>query len=110
MIYERKDVIYQTTFDFDSAKIYTDKVSPEYQRIYDVDYWSNDTLMFAATTDGLADLYLYIPSTRESIRMTDDFYDDLDASVVHINDQRYVLFRPIDLTRHYGKWNWIPYP
>ncbi len=92
MIYERKDVIYQTTFNFDSAYVHTDKVSPEYQRIYDVDYWSNDTLMFDATTDGLADLYLYIPGSRESIRMTNDFYDDLDASVINLNNQRYVLF------------------
>ncbi|MGB4849711.1 MAG: BamA/TamA family outer membrane protein, partial [Saprospiraceae bacterium] len=92
MIFERKDVIYQRTFDFDSGSVHSDKVSPEYQRIYDVDYWSDDTLVLAASTDGLADLYLYIPSTRESIRLTDDFYDDLDASVVSLQDQRYVLF------------------
>ncbi|MEP6646730.1 MAG: hypothetical protein ABJC12_06550, partial [Saprospiraceae bacterium] len=92
LIYERKDVIYLKTFDFDSDKVVTDKISPEYQRIYDVDYWSPDTLMFAASTDGLSDLYFYVPSTRESIRLTEDFYDDLDATVVKFHDKRYVLF------------------
>jgi len=92
MIYERRDVIYQTTFNFQSHKIVTDKVSPEYQRVYDVDYWSADTLVLAASTDGLSDLYLYIPSTRESVRLTEDFYDDLDATVAEIHGKRYVLF------------------
>ncbi|MEO6131846.1 MAG: hypothetical protein ABIQ02_08350, partial [Saprospiraceae bacterium] len=92
MVYENKDVIYLKTFKFDSSKSVTDKISPEYQRIYDVDYWSPDTLLLAAATDGLSDLYLYIPSTRESIRLTEDFYDDLDASVVTTHGQHYVLF------------------
>jgi hypothetical protein len=92
IVYERRDVIYLMTFDFDNGKTYTDKISPEYHRIYDVDYWSSDTLMFSASTDGLSDLYLYAPVTRESVRLTDDFYDDLDASVVNFHDSRYVLF------------------
>lgn len=92
LIFERKDVIYLQTFDFDDEQVYTDKLSPEYQRVYDLDYWSADTLMLDASTDGLSDLYLYAPVTRQSVRMTEDFYDDLDASVIQVDGTRYVLF------------------
>ncbi len=92
MIYERKDVINLMTFNFGNNEIITDVLSPEYQRVYDVDYWSTDTLLLAASTDGFSDLYLYAPETRQSVRMTDDFYDDLDATVVEIQEKRFVLF------------------
>ena len=102
IIYEQRDVIHLMTFDFNENKNYTDVLSPEYHRVYDIDYWSPDTLVFSASTDGFSDLYLYAPVTRESVRMTEDFYDDLDASVVRINDQRFVLFssnRPNEILR-----------
>jgi hypothetical protein len=92
ILYERRDLVSLMTIDFDEHMSITDKLSPEYQRVYDMDYWAADTLMFAATTDGLADLYLYAPEQRQSVRLTDDFYDDLDASVVNITDHRYILF------------------
>lgn len=92
LIYEQRDIIYLMTFDFPSNAVYTDKLSPEYHRVYDLDYWSADTLVFAASTDGFSDLYLYAPVTRQSVRLTEDFYDDLDASVVEMSGQRFVLF------------------
>ena len=46
-----------------------------------MDFWDRDTLLFAATTDGFGDLYKYMPKTRQSIRISRDFYDDLDAGV-----------------------------
>lgn len=92
ILFERRDVLSLMKFDFETGKTITDVLSPEYQRVYDLDYWSADTLMFSATTDGLSDLYLYAPITRQSTRMTEDFYDDLDASVVYIGGKRYVLF------------------
>jgi Tol biopolymer transport system component len=79
-LFERKDVISLMKIDFENEQTLTDKLSPEYQRVYDMDYWSADTLMFSASTDGLSDLYMYAPITRQTTRITDDFYDDLDAS------------------------------
>lgn len=91
-LYERKDVISLMKIDFENEQTITDKLSPEYQRVYDMDYWSADTLMFAASTDGLSDLYMYAPITRQTTRITDDFYDDLDASVIEFDQKRYILF------------------
>ena len=92
LIYERRDVIYLMKFDFTEDQVYTDKLGPEYHRVYDMDYWSADTLMLAASTDGFSDLYLYAPVTRQTTRISEDFYDDLDASVVILDQKRYVLF------------------
>ena len=92
IIYEKRDVVFLKKFDFEEDTEFTDKLSPEYHRVYDLDYWSADTLVMAATTDGFSDLYLYMPVTRQSIRMTEDFWDDLDASVIHLDNERYVLF------------------
>lgn len=92
MIYEQRDVINLMTFDFTTNEIITDKLGPEFHRVYDLDCWSSDTLILAASIDGFSDLYLYAPVTRQSTRMTEDFYDDLDATVVHIRNKKYVLF------------------
>ncbi len=111
VLYERRDVINLMTFDFTSDNTITDKLSPEYQRVYDMDYWASDTLAFAASTDGFSDLYLYAPVTRESARITEDFFDDLDASVVRFNDQRYILFssnRTDELLRKQGLDSILP--
>jgi hypothetical protein len=92
ILYEKRDVISLKQFDLENDKVFTSKLSPEYHRVYDMDYWSPDTLMLNATTDGFSDLYLYAPITRESVRLTEDFYDDLDASVIYLNQKRYILF------------------
>lgn len=92
LLFERRDVIYLQTFDFEKETVFTDKLSPEYQRVYDMDYWSPDTLLLDASTDGLSDLYLYAPVTRQTTRVTEDFYDDLDASVIRLDGQRFILF------------------
>ena len=92
IFFEVRDIVYLSTYDFNTDQVITDKLSPEYQRVYDVDYWSPDTLLLAASNDGLSDLFLYVPYTRQSIRLTEDFYDDLDATVVYLKDKRYALF------------------
>jgi hypothetical protein len=92
MLYERRDVVHLVEYNFETNQVAEQELSPEYFRVYDMDYWSNDTLMLNATTDGFSDLYFYAPVTRQSVRITEDFYDDLDASTVTINDQRFILF------------------
>ena len=92
MIYELRDVIYLVRFDLATHHTSSDRVSPEYHRIYDVDYWSGDTLLLSASIDGFSDLFLYAPITRQSVRLTHDFYDDLDATVMHMDGARHILF------------------
>ncbi len=92
LLYERRDVIYLMKYNFNGEKSFVDKLSPEYHRVYSMDYWSPDTLAVAASIDGFSDLYLYAPVTRQSVRLTEDFYDDLDMTVAHTGSQRFLLF------------------
>ncbi len=103
LLFERRDVISLKRYDLETGKVYTSKLSPEYHRVYDMDYWSADTLMLSASTDGFSDLYLYAPVTRESIRLTEDFYDDLDASVIYLHQHRYILFSSNRTNEHLRK-------
>jgi hypothetical protein len=89
---ERRDVIIQNLYDTETGEVFRDELSPEYQRVYSMDFWSADTLVLNGTVDGYSDLFLYDPVTRQSVQMTHDFYDDLDATVTTLDGERVVLF------------------
>ncbi|HZV44386.1 MAG TPA: hypothetical protein VFF90_07905 [Saprospiraceae bacterium] len=111
IMYERRDVAHLMKYDFEHETVFTDKLSPEYHRIYDMDYWSADTLMINGSIDGFSDLYLYAPITRQSVRVTNDFYDDLDASVISLGGKRYILFssnRPDESIKKMGLDSMLP--
>lgn len=92
ILYEKRDVAYLTQIDFSSGSSFTEPLSPEYQRVYNMDHWSRDTIIFTAAENGLSDLWAYFPRTRESLRITDDYFDDLDANVEEVNGKRYIFF------------------
>ncbi len=93
VVYERRDVIYLSQIDLVENVEITQPLNPDYDRIYSVDYWANDTLIFAASQDGFSDLYKYTPITRQTFQITEDFYDDLDASVVTLGGYQGILWR-----------------
>ncbi|MBK8279618.1 MAG: hypothetical protein IPK94_05630 [Saprospiraceae bacterium] len=80
-----------------SGDLSRDKISPEYQRIYQVDWMDDKTLLLNARQMHWSDLYLYLPLTRESKRLTQDFYDDLNASLVHSSAKKVSCSNPIGL-------------
>lgn len=92
VLYELRDVVYLTHFDLQEDVQVTQLLSPEYQRVYAMDYWHPDTLVFSASTDGLTNLYKYSLRTRQTFRITEDFYDDLDVRVHTLQGERGFLF------------------
>lgn len=93
IIHERRDVIKLVQIDLDEGTMVTQPIDPQFDRIYSADYWTPDTLMFAASTDGYSDIYKYIPKTRQTIQVTEDFYDDLDITVATLADVKGILWR-----------------
>jgi hypothetical protein len=61
--------------------------------VYQVDWIDDKTLLLNAATDALSDLYTYLPLTRESKRLTTDFYDDLNASYGTLMGQKGILLK-----------------
>ena len=92
VIYERHDVIKLLTYDLNSQEKVTEDLDPQYQRVYSMDYTNPGQMVFSATVRGFSDIFLYYPATRQTQRITNDFYDDLDASFVKIRNKKGILF------------------
>ncbi len=93
VVYEKRDVIYLSQIDLVENVEVTQPLNPDYDRIYSLDYWASDTLLFAASQDGFSDLYKYAPITRQTFQITEDFYDDLDAGVYTLGGYKGILWR-----------------
>ena len=92
-IHEIRDVLYLTQIDLQRSEQVTELLGPDIQRVYSLSYWHPDTLIMSASTDGFSDLYKYMPKTRQSERITEDFFDDLEASVATVAGEKGILFR-----------------
>jgi len=92
IIYERRDIIKLLRYDTNTGKKTYDVLPNQFQRIHSIDFVNPNTLVFSATVRGYSDLYLFYLNTRQSRRLTTDFYDDLDASFVKIDGRKGILF------------------
>ncbi|MBK8702530.1 MAG: hypothetical protein IPN33_02205 [Saprospiraceae bacterium] len=92
IIYERRDVVKLLTYDLSTKKSKTTDFAPDYQRVHSMSYVNPMTLVLSGTSRGFSDIFLYYLNTRQSERLTNDFYDDLDAAYVQLGGRRGILF------------------
>ena len=92
IIYERRDVVKLMKYDMNTKQSKTEDMSTQFQRIYSVDYVNPVDLVFSASVRGQSDLFLYFTLTRQSRRLTNDFWDDRDAVYTTVHGQRGILF------------------
>lgn len=93
LVNENRDQWWLHQIDLSSRKSFKDKLATEYQRIYAVDYIDDKTILLNGSTDALADLYMYLPVTRETRRISQDYFDDLDASYGTLMGKKGILFK-----------------
>ncbi len=92
IIYEFRDVIKFMKYDIITKKSVVEELSSQYQRIYSIDFVNPITLVLSAAVNGYSDIFLYSTNTRQTQRITSDFYDDLDATFVNIENKKGILF------------------
>ncbi|MCP3929386.1 MAG: hypothetical protein GY705_09835 [Bacteroidetes bacterium] len=92
VIYEKRDVVKLMLYDLNTKESVTEDMSSQYQRIYSMDFINANTMVFSGAVRGFSDIFLYFTNTRQTERITNDFYDDLDATYVRLGDQRGILF------------------
>ncbi|MEZ5040066.1 MAG: hypothetical protein R2828_09240 [Saprospiraceae bacterium] len=92
ILYEKRDVPKLLIYNTITKKGEVSDLASNYQRVYSIDFVNTFTLVFSATVSGFSDLFLYYTKTRQSERITRDFYDDLDASFVNIRNRKGILF------------------
>lgn len=92
VLLERRDVPQLVWLNPETGKKESKPLSPEYQRVYSMDYVNPITLVFSACVKGYGDLFLYNTVNRNTERLTQDFWDDLDASVAVVDGRKGILF------------------
>ena len=91
-IEEKRDRIFLHFWDFEKQESYIQEFPPKVERVYSIDRFGSDTLLLTASTDGYTDIYLYRTKTREMLRISEDYFDDLDAKTVRLGGSRYIVF------------------
>ncbi len=93
IIYEKDDIPYFRRLHLPSGEIEEKSIPESFQRIYSLDFINENQFLFSASVDGFSDLFIYKPSARNSTRLTNDFWDDLDANYIKNSEREGILFR-----------------
>ncbi|MCB9347657.1 MAG: hypothetical protein H6573_09125 [Lewinellaceae bacterium] len=92
ILYERRDVPKLMIYDVYTKKSTVEDLSTEYHRVYSMEYINPISMVFSAAVRGISDIFLYYTNTRQTQRVTDDFWDDLDPVYVQAGNRRGILF------------------
>jgi len=92
VLYERRDKPRLASIDLVAKKKEISDLSPEFQRVFSMDFISPNDIALSAAVKGQSDLFVYRTITRQTERLTNDFWDDLDASVATIDGRKSLLF------------------
>lgn len=92
ILFEQRDVPKLAKIDWPSGKKEIKPISPEFQRVHSMDFINSVDLAFAATVRGYTDIYIYHSITRQTERLTQDYWDDHDVAFVRLGSQRYLAF------------------
>lgn len=92
VMYERRDVVKLMMYDIHTKKSVVEDMSTQYQRVHSMDFVNSFTMVLSGTVRGFSDIFLYYTKTRQSERITQDFYDDLDAAFVNVDGRKGILF------------------
>lgn len=92
VLYERRDIPRIAMLDLDAGKKEVKDLSPEFQRVFSMDFINPIDMVLSAAVRGYSDLFIYHTVTRQTERLTQDFWDDLDASIVTIDGRKSIAF------------------
>ena len=93
ILYEKRDVTKLRRINIKGSKYEEQLLTENFQRVYSMDYINNEDYLFSATVDGYSDLFIYKSDNRNHRRLTEDYFDDLDASIIQFEGRTSVLFR-----------------
>lgn len=93
VVYEHRDVLKFRKVFVPDESYEEDLFTQDFQRIYSVDYYNDEDYILTASKDGFSDIYIFKPRLRNSERVSFDFYDDLDATIVDYKNEKAIVFR-----------------
>ena len=92
VLYEYRDRPRLMQYDMNTGKDVTKDLDITLDRVFSMAYIDPGSMILSASAFGYTDLYTYLPATRSSIKITNDFWDDLDAVPVNVRGRRGVVW------------------
>ncbi|MBB4079493.1 hypothetical protein GGR28_002118 [Lewinella aquimaris] len=92
IMYEFRDQPKLLLYDLNTGAKTTDILGIRLDRVLTMAYNDPSTFLISAMADGFSDIYTYYPASRQAVKITNDFWDDLDAVPVNIRGRRGVVF------------------
>lgn len=93
ILYESKDVLRLRRITTQSkTRPIEEPMDPQLESVYGIDYYNSSQLVLSASVKGINDLYRYYLETRQSVRITNDFYDETEVRRAKIDSISGFLF------------------
>ncbi len=92
IMYEFRDQPKLMLYDLNTRKSTTDILGIRLDRVLSMKYADPGTFLITAIANGFSDVYTYYPASRQAVNITNDHWDDLDATPVNIKNRRGVVF------------------
>lgn len=92
VLYEKRNKILLRIYNTADLKYEQHIISPEYRKIYSASLLEKDKLMLNGDIDGFNDLFIYNFIKKQTSRLTEDFWNDLDAELVHFRGKKGIVF------------------
>ncbi|MEM9528529.1 MAG: hypothetical protein AAGA31_18085, partial [Bacteroidota bacterium] len=92
ILYEFRDRPKLMQYDLNTGKDVTKDLDITLDRVFSMAYIDPGTMIMTASAFGFTDLYTYLLGTRAALKITNDFWDDLDAMPVNLRGRRGVVF------------------
>ncbi len=90
--FEKRDVRKLLEYNVLTKKKTVEDILGEFQRVYSIDFMDSKNMVLSAASRGFSDIFLYNTINRNFKRITNDFWDDLDATYVNLSGKRGILF------------------
>jgi len=90
--FEHRDVIKLVKYNIQTNEKMEQIIPTDFQRLYSISYINDLDYIFSASLDGFSDLFLYKSKNRNYERLTNDYFDDLDAEYVTLLGKNGILF------------------
>ncbi|MCO6486327.1 MAG: hypothetical protein J5I41_11195 [Saprospiraceae bacterium] len=92
LLYEKRDKRFLLEKSLDGGEDLIQELAPLYQRVYSMRYFDAQRVLLTGATGGLSDVMLYHLPTRQTERITQDPWDDLDARPFVFRGKKGILF------------------
>ena len=98
IVYEFRDKITLLKKNLISGEEMEQILPEDIQRVYSFSYKNDLAYIMSASTDGYSNVHIYYSKGRQHEKLTDDYYDDVDAQFITMGGTTGILFSSNRLT------------